>query len=43
MAVASGRYFLILNADAWMTEGSLGRLVGTPTRIRRRRWSGRAC
>jgi len=27
MAVASGRYFLILNADAWMTEGSLGRLV----------------
>jgi N-acetylglucosaminyl-diphospho-decaprenol L-rhamnosyltransferase len=27
MAVSSGRYFLILNADAWMTEGSLGRLV----------------
>jgi N-acetylglucosaminyl-diphospho-decaprenol L-rhamnosyltransferase len=27
MAVASGRYFLILNADAWMTEGALGRLV----------------
>ncbi len=27
MAVASGRYFLILNADAWMTEGSLARLV----------------
>ena len=27
MAVAAGRYFLILNADAWMTEGSLARLV----------------
>ena len=27
MAVASGRYFLIMNADAWMTEGSLARLV----------------
>ena len=27
MAVASGRYFLILNADAWLTEGALGRLV----------------
>ena len=27
MALASGRYFLILNADAWLTEGSLGRLV----------------
>ena len=27
MAVASGRYFLILNADAWLTEGSLRRLV----------------
>ncbi len=27
MAVASGRYFLILNADAWLTEGSLDRLV----------------
>jgi GT2 family glycosyltransferase len=27
IAVASGRYFLILNADAWMTEGSLARLV----------------
>lgn len=27
MAVASGRYFLILNADAWLTEGSLARLV----------------
>ena len=27
MAVASGRYFLILNADAWLTEGSLERLV----------------
>jgi GT2 family glycosyltransferase len=27
MAAASGRYFLILNADAWMTEGSLARLV----------------
>jgi N-acetylglucosaminyl-diphospho-decaprenol L-rhamnosyltransferase len=27
MAVVSGRYFLILNADAWMTEGSLARLV----------------
>jgi GT2 family glycosyltransferase len=27
MAVASGRYFLILNADAWLTDGALGRLV----------------
>ena len=27
MALASGRYFLILNADAWLTEGSLARLV----------------
>lgn len=27
MAAASGRYFLILNADAWLTEGSLRRLV----------------
>jgi N-acetylglucosaminyl-diphospho-decaprenol L-rhamnosyltransferase len=27
MAVASGRYFLILNADAWLTPGSLARLV----------------
>lgn len=27
MAFASGRYFLILNADAWLTEGSLDRLV----------------
>ena len=27
MAVAEGSYFLILNADAWLTEGSLDRLV----------------
>ena len=27
MAAASGRWFLILNADAWLTEGSLRRLV----------------
>jgi GT2 family glycosyltransferase len=27
MEVASGRYFLILNADAWLTEGSVERLV----------------
>ena len=27
LAVASGRYVLILNADAWLTEGSLERLV----------------
>ncbi len=27
MAVASGRYFLILNADAWLTDESLDRLV----------------
>ena len=27
MEVASGRWFLILNADAWLTEGSLERLV----------------
>jgi hypothetical protein len=27
MAAATGRYFLILNADAWLTEGSLRRLV----------------
>ena len=27
MAAASGRYFLILNADAWLTDGSLARLV----------------
>ena len=27
MAAASGRFFLILNADAWLTEGSLERLV----------------
>jgi GT2 family glycosyltransferase len=27
MAVAGGRYFLLLNADAWLTDGSLERLV----------------
>jgi GT2 family glycosyltransferase len=27
MVAATGRYFVILNADAWMTEGSLARLV----------------
>src|SRR3712207_6392935 len=27
MAEASGRYFLILNADAWMAEGAVERLV----------------
>jgi N-acetylglucosaminyl-diphospho-decaprenol L-rhamnosyltransferase len=27
MALGSGRYFLILNADAWLTGGSLERLV----------------
>jgi N-acetylglucosaminyl-diphospho-decaprenol L-rhamnosyltransferase len=27
MAEASGRYFLILNSDAWLTDGSLERLV----------------
>jgi GT2 family glycosyltransferase len=27
MAAASGRWFLILNADAWLTEGALRRLV----------------
>jgi GT2 family glycosyltransferase len=27
LAVTSGRYVLILNADAWLTEGSLERLV----------------
>lgn len=27
IAVASGRTILILNADAWLTDGSLGRLV----------------
>ena len=27
MAEVAGRYFLILNADAWLTEGSLERLV----------------
>jgi GT2 family glycosyltransferase len=27
LAAATGRYFLLLNADAWMTEGSLARLV----------------
>ena len=27
MAVVSGRYFLLLNADAWLTDGSLARLV----------------
>ncbi|MEJ7570000.1 MAG: glycosyltransferase family 2 protein [Gaiellaceae bacterium] len=27
IAASSGRYVLILNADAWLTEGSLGRLV----------------
>jgi GT2 family glycosyltransferase len=27
LAVASGRYVLILNADAWLTKGSLERLV----------------
>jgi N-acetylglucosaminyl-diphospho-decaprenol L-rhamnosyltransferase len=27
MAVGSGRYALLLNADAWLTEGSLARLV----------------
>ncbi len=27
MEAASGRYFLILNSDAWLTEGSLRRLV----------------
>jgi N-acetylglucosaminyl-diphospho-decaprenol L-rhamnosyltransferase len=27
MEVVAGRYFLLLNADAWLTEGSLERLV----------------
>jgi hypothetical protein len=27
MEVATGRYFLLLNADAWLTEASLARLV----------------
>jgi GT2 family glycosyltransferase len=27
MAAATGRWFLLLNADAWLTEGSLRRLV----------------
>lgn len=27
MRVASGRYFLLLNSDAWLTDGSLERLV----------------
>ena len=27
MAAAGGRYYLILNADAWLTDGSLERLV----------------
>ena len=27
LAAASGRYVLILNSDAWLTEGSLRRLV----------------
>jgi GT2 family glycosyltransferase len=27
MAVGTGRYFLLLNADAWLTDGSLARLV----------------
>ena len=27
MRVASGRYFLLLNPDAWLTEGALERLV----------------
>ena len=27
MEAATGRYFLLLNADAWLTEGSLERLV----------------
>ena len=27
MAIASGRYFLLLNADAWLTDGSLQHLV----------------
>lgn len=27
MDAATGRYFLVLNADAWLTEGSLARLV----------------
>jgi N-acetylglucosaminyl-diphospho-decaprenol L-rhamnosyltransferase len=27
MRVASGRYFLLLNSDAWLTEGALDRLV----------------
>jgi GT2 family glycosyltransferase len=27
LSVATGRYFLLLNADAWMTNGSLARLV----------------
>ena len=44
MAVASGRYFLILNADAWLTEGALERLVAVRRRASaRRRSSGRGC
>jgi N-acetylglucosaminyl-diphospho-decaprenol L-rhamnosyltransferase len=27
MRVASGRYFLLLNPDAWLTDGALGQLV----------------
>ena len=32
MAAASGRYFLILNADAWLTDG----LARAARRVRRR-------
>ena len=32
MAAVTGRYVLLLNADAWLTGGSLARLVG----VRRR-------
>ena len=44
MEAASGRYFLILNSDAWLTEGSLA----AARRLRRRstrtpRSSGRGC
>ena len=39
----SGRYVLILNSDAWLTEGSLAGSSPSPTSIPRPRSWGRGC
>ena len=43
MAVVGGRYFLLLNADAWLTTARWPASWSSRTRTPRRRWWGRSC